>query len=96
MKTKMCVTSLVSYYNILNELGKRQKEVLISLKKINHPVNNLMVSRFMNLPINQITPRMNELRKLGIVIYHHTASCPFTKHSSRFFVIKNYISESMN
>lgn len=89
------VTSLISYYEVLNTLGKRQKEVLLAMKKLKC-ANNLMVSRYLNLPINSITPRMQELRKKGIIIYHHIEACPITKRSSRFYTIKSYIMECMD
>ena len=88
------VTSIISYYEVLNTLGDRQKEVLLALKHLKI-ANNLMISNYLNLPINSITPRMNELRKKGIVIFHHTAACPITKRASKFYTIKSYISEVM-
>jgi predicted ArsR family transcriptional regulator len=88
-------TSLISYYEILNKLGDRQKEVLLGLKHLGI-ANNLQISRYLGLPINSITPRMVELRKRGIVIYHHTSACPVTGRASRFFTIKSWIKESMD
>ena len=87
-------TSLISYYEILTKLNERQKQVLLTIKKI-QPCNNLQISNYLNLPINSITPRCKELRDKGIVIYHHTGACPITLRASRFYIIKSYISESM-
>jgi predicted transcriptional regulator len=87
-------TSIISYYSILNELSKRQKEVLLAMKHLGI-ANNLMISKYLNLPINSITGRMNELRKKGIVIYYKTEACPYTKETTRFFIIKGWIRESM-
>jgi len=88
-------TSLISYYEILNKLNERQKEVLLAIKHI-QPCNNLQISKLLNLPINSITPRCQELRKKGIVIYYETKACPITKRSSRFYIIKSWIKESMD
>jgi predicted transcriptional regulator len=88
------VTSLISYYEVLNTLSRRHKEVLLAMKHLGI-ANNLMVSRCLNLPINSVTPRMNELRHKGIVIYYDTHACPITKRSTRFFIIKGWIRESM-
>ena len=87
-------TSIISYYEVLNTLGERQKQVLLAMKHLKS-ANNLMVSKLLNLPINSITPRMNELRKKGILIYHETKACPFTLRSSKFYRIKSYIMECM-
>ena len=92
MKTNVQVTSVISFYAVLNELGERQKEVLIALKNLK-VANNLMIAQYLNLPINSITGRMNELRKKGIVIYHHTGACPIMQSTTRFFTIKSYLSE---
>jgi len=88
------VTSLISYYEVLNTLSRRHKEVLLALKHLG-VANNLQISKLLNLPINSVVPRMYELRKKGIVIYHDTHACPITKRSTRFFKIKSYISEVM-
>ena len=88
------VTSIISYYAILNELGDRQKQVLLALKHI-QPANNLMLSKCLGLPINSITGRMKELRSKGIVIFDSIKSCPYTKESTKFYKIKSYISEVM-
>jgi hypothetical protein len=45
------VTSLISYYEVLQTLSKRHKEVLLAMKKLKC-ANNLMVSKLLNLPIN--------------------------------------------
>lgn len=92
MKTKVQTTSIISLYSILDELGDRQKEVLVCLKHI-QPCNNLMISRYLNLPINSITPRIKELREKGLVIKHHTGACPITKRASIYWVIKSYVSD---
>lgn len=89
------VTSLISYYEVLTKLGDRQKLVLLGFKNIGKPANNLMISKFLNLPINSITPRCQELRKKGIIIFHHTSACPVTGRASNFYVIKSYIKDSM-
>lgn len=88
------VTSLISYYNIADTLGKRQREVLLALKKI-QPANNLMIARYLNLPINSICGRMKELREKGIIIFDSIKSCPITKESTKYYKIKSYISEVM-
>ena len=89
------VTSIISYYEALQTLGSRQLEVLKALKCLK-VANNLMISRFLGLPINSVTPRCLELKKKGIIIYHHTGACPINGRATRFFTIKSYINDCMN
>lgn len=88
------VTSLIGYYSIINTLGERQKQVLLALKSLGI-ANNMMISGYLNIPLQSVCGRMNELRHKGIVIYHHTGACPIMKSTTRFFTIKSYIKESM-
>ena len=88
-------TSLISYYSIITELGKRQKEVILAVKRI-QPCNNLMVAKYLGLPINSVTPRMNEIRKKGIIVYSKTDKCPYTHKLTRYFIIKKWIQEVMD
>ena len=85
-------TSIIGLYSILGELGDRQKQVLVAIKQI-QPCNNLQISRHLHLPINQITPRCQELRKKGLVILHHIGACPITKRASNFYIIKSYVKD---
>jgi len=94
MKTKMQATSLISYYNIIDQLGNRQKQVLLALKHLKC-ANNMMISKYLNIPLQSVCGRMSELRKSGVVIFHHTSACPYTRETTRFFIIKKWITEVM-
>ena len=59
-------TSLNAYSNIQAELGKRQRAVYEIIKYLHSPTN-LEISKWAGIPINQITPRTNELRKKGLL-----------------------------
>lgn len=50
----------------LNDLGSRQSEVLSVIIK-DGPLCNLHIATRLKKPINQITPRTNELVALGLV-----------------------------
>ena len=91
-KTNISCTSLIAYYNIADKLSKREKEVLLALKRLKY-ANNHMLGQYLNLPVNSITGRTFSLRKKGIVIYHHTASCPLTKETTKFYCIKDFIDQ---
>lgn len=72
-------TSLDAYIEIKPTLGSRQKAVLDAIHHIVSTFNtyptNLEISKFMGLPINSITPRTNELDKLGKVWKSHKRTC---------------------
>ena len=87
-------TSIISYLNILEELGERQKQCLIALKKI-QPANNLMIANYLHLPINCVTGRIYELRKKKLVRLDCIKSCPITNQATRFYSIVSYVSEVM-
>ena len=67
-----------------NKIGKRQQQVLdlftgldyLSIEwqdqiyKQGFCINNRQISELLNLPINSITPRVQELRKMGKLVEH--------------------------
>jgi len=62
-------TSLDAFNEVKSELGARQRVVLDAINHIIYTKNtyptNLELSQFLGIPINSITPRTNELFKLG-------------------------------
>lgn len=78
-------TSLLAYVEVLEDLGNRQMEVLKAIDRL-EPCNNLMISRDLNLPINCITGRSNELKKKGLIKEDHLGICPITKRKTIFFI----------
>jgi len=80
-------TSRDAYKEILPELGDRQLLVLRALRTIG-PASNNMIANYLNLPINIITPRVNELRNLKkLVGYSHTGTDPITKKKVMFWKV---------
>ena len=67
-------TSLEAYSRIKKELGKRQQEVYDGFLG-NGACTNLELSKLLTIPINQITPRTNELVKLGLVAEVEKRQC---------------------
>jgi len=67
-------TSLNAYNEIKPELGDRQKMVYNAIRQLGS-VTNLELSRYLNIPINQITPRTNELVKIGFVTECEKREC---------------------
>lgn len=65
-------TKILSYLELTPaEIGHRQRQILDALRERGIS-SNRELSEFLGLPINCITPRVMELRKLGIVISNGT------------------------
>jgi len=60
-------TSLSAWSGIRPELGKRQSQVLAVLIH-EGSLTNWQIAKRLGLPINSVTPRVHELRKLGLVV----------------------------
>jgi hypothetical protein len=86
------ITSMISFFEILQNLGERQLEVLKAIKHL-QPCNNLQISKYLSLPINSVTPRCLELRDKGIVRLHHVGACEITGRSSRYYSIKDNLNQ---
>lgn len=59
-------TSLLAYFDVQEVLGDRHRQVLAALKELGS-ANNWMIAKKAQLPINAVTPRVQELRKKGFV-----------------------------
>ncbi len=59
-------TSLINYEQIKPELGKRQQQIY-SYFCFYVELTNLELSQKSGLPINQVTPRVLELRQAGLI-----------------------------
>jgi len=64
-------TSLEAYKVLEPELGERQQQIYNVLKKFPDGRSNLSISRILGLPINCVTPRVKELRDMGLVVFSH-------------------------
>jgi len=86
-KPKTKPTSILAYYEVLENLGERQVEVYKVIREL-ESCNNTMIAKHLNLPINSITPRTNELRKYGVVMEDKKAICPYTKKLTIFWRVR--------
>ena len=84
VKHKIQITSLKAYADVLETLGDRQIQVYKAIKDL-RSANNLMIAERVGLPINSVTPRVKELRDLGVVRAHHKAYCPKTQRLTIFW-----------
>lgn len=79
-------TSLEAYESIKDTLGKRQQQVYDCLKEI-QPATNLMISKKLGLPINSVTPRVQELRNMKKVGVSSVKKDLNTKRTSIYWKI---------
>ena len=77
-------TSINAFEGIRKELGNRQEIVLETLRNL-EVANNTIIAKKLGLPINQITPRVLELREKGLIIKDSMRICPVTKRITWFW-----------
>ena len=73
-------TSLEAFMSIRDELGPKQQIVLKALEIVGHASNKELVT-LVGWPINCITPRILELREMGLVEYDSERIDPLTGRS---------------
>ena len=54
-----------SYVKTREHLGEMQVKILRAVKELGGKATNIMISSYLNLPINRVTGRVKELRELG-------------------------------
>lgn len=71
-------TSLHAYHSeVVPTLGDRQRAVYDELEKAENLTNSELAGR-LNWPINCITPRVYELREVGVVVEDRRRPCRVT------------------
>jgi hypothetical protein len=76
-------TSLENYLKtVYPNLGHRQAVVLHHLRNASVALTNAEIAAALSRPINEITPRTNELRKMGLVIDAGRRTCRITGNTA--------------
>lgn len=70
-------TSLFAFKEVQPKLPRSRRKVYDQIALQADATNNEL-SHQLNIPINQITPRTNELRKAGLVMFARTRACKMT------------------
>lgn len=70
--SSMAQTSLFAYKSIKRKLGAKQQTVYLALKELGKATNENLAD-YLGWPINQVTGRVNELFRYGMVINQGTA-----------------------
>lgn len=89
----MINTRKLAFESIQPELGDRQWAVYRAIKKL-QPCNNMIISKHLNKPINEITPRTHELRRIKllgefVVVRSHIGNCNITNRQSQYWKIND-------
>jgi len=84
MLDKVTDTSLEAFKEVKKDIGKRQLEVYNAIKELGHGTNT-MISKWLNLPINCVTPRVKELRDKKLVGASIVDICPITKRRAIYW-----------
>jgi len=72
-------TSLRAYYDkVLPHLGERQTQVLKVFKSEGLDLTNMEAARLLRWSINRVTPRVLELRHLGLLMFNQRRRCQVT------------------
>ena len=79
-------TSLEAFERVYPRIGERQLQVLESLTFV-EAATDAMIGKAINLPINCITPRRNELVKKECIVALKIDSCPITRGKATFWMI---------
>jgi predicted transcriptional regulator len=76
-------TSLDAYYEIQKEpgLGDKQRRVLSVIKDYPEGISNNELAHALHWPINQVVPRVYELRMKGLVVSLGRKVCLMTKRN---------------
>lgn len=72
-------TSLLAWDEIKQDLGDKQKIVLDTIRGASYDgLTNMEISKILDWSVNRVTPRVNELRKLGLVVLVCKRNCRVT------------------
>lgn len=70
-------TSRMAYHDIQPKIGDRQNKVL-GVIELHGPMTNSEIAQVLGWPINTVTPRTNELVKLGVLAIYDRRHCNVT------------------
>ncbi len=87
-------TSLAAYADAVPQLRPRQKKVYEILEE-QGPMTNLEIAYYLHWPINIVTPRTNELVKLGVVQEMTRRPCRHTGRTSIAWGVVTHKAEQM-
>lgn len=86
METAMSDTSLKAYFEeVIHKIGNRQELVFGIIKK-NDGLTNTEIAMSLGWSINRVTPRVHELRKMGLVKLKEKRPCSWTNRLAKSWI----------
>jgi len=83
-------TSFLAYIENLEKLTGDKLTIMKTIKKEGE-VNNMMLHELTGLNINNVSGRVNDLHKLGLIINSKKDTCPTTGSLTKFWRMKRRI-----
>lgn len=79
-------TSLDAYHSLIEveALGTKQQEVLQAIQR-EGPLPNRLLAERLGWPVNTVTPRVLELREMGLIKFSHKETPPGCTRSAIYW-----------
>lgn len=81
-------TSLEAYMQAAPKISRCHKTIL-ELLAYGQPMTNAEIAQRLNWSINRVTPRVLELRRLGLLCAFNVGLCWITGHKAIYWKIEN-------
>lgn len=62
--------------------------IIVKAISASGPMNNMMIHKYTQIPLNVVCPRALELRQKGHLEFDRRDICPYTKNPSNFWRIR--------
>ena len=82
-------TSLFAYADIQGKIGPLQRQIYHCIEKHQTGINNRAIARETGIEINVVTPRVGELREIGLVEEAIKAKDEITGRLTIFWKVKS-------
>ena len=81
----MATTSINAYYSTSESRHSIRSMVLEAINSFSYPVCDSQIAEYLDLPINVVTGRRNELAKAGLVVERFKAKSPFSSVKVKYW-----------
>tara|TARA_R100001443_G_scaffold16126_1_gene25931 strand:+ start:294 stop:743 length:450 start_codon:yes stop_codon:yes gene_type:complete len=85
-----------SYWKIQDRIGNKQRRVLKAIQNSNIPITAQEIANVLEIPINQVTGRLKELRELCLIEISGYKKDMDTRHLRSTYIETNEISRHIN
>jgi hypothetical protein len=82
-------TSRSAFERVQPKITRSQKEVLDVIRAHPEGLTNAEIGHYLKWPVNRVTPRRNELAKMGLLVDDGIRECRVTHSSAHAFKAKS-------